>query len=227
MLEMLTLTSPTTKKAERITPIAQKTSVQKKGAYHHGDLRAQLVEATRQLVESKGPDNFSVSEACRLAGVSTAAPYRHFNDKQEMLVAVAMDSIQRTTAKMEEVLKPHPPGSLEGIAALGVQYITHAQEEEGVFRLSFGMTRDHRHDDAMVESGKACFGVVVREVTRYLGKPGVDEEAMERAFSLWTMVHGMSFLLIDEKLDAMGMTFDLPALIRENTARILGPKPDA
>ncbi|MEM8632693.1 MAG: TetR family transcriptional regulator [Pseudomonadota bacterium] len=54
------------------------TVAQKKGAYHHGDLRQALLEATRELVELKGPTGFSVSEACRLAGVSTAAPYRHF-----------------------------------------------------------------------------------------------------------------------------------------------------
>ncbi|NRB00609.1 MAG: helix-turn-helix transcriptional regulator, partial [Rhodobacteraceae bacterium] len=52
----------------------------KSGAYHHGDLRAALVSATRDLVEEKGPDRFSVADACRAAGVSTAAPYRHFSD---------------------------------------------------------------------------------------------------------------------------------------------------
>jgi len=53
----------------------------KKSGYHHGDLRAGLINATRQLVEEKGPEGFSVTDACGLAGVSTAAPYKHFKDK--------------------------------------------------------------------------------------------------------------------------------------------------
>ena len=64
----------------------EKAKKGKRGAYHHGDLRAGLVEATRALVEEKGPDHFSVAEACREAGVSTAAPYKHFKDKDEMLL---------------------------------------------------------------------------------------------------------------------------------------------
>jgi AcrR family transcriptional regulator len=50
----------------------------KKDGYHHGDLRAGLVEAARALVEANGPEKLSLSDACRAAGVSTAAPYRHF-----------------------------------------------------------------------------------------------------------------------------------------------------
>ncbi|MEM6374564.1 MAG: helix-turn-helix domain-containing protein, partial [Pseudomonadota bacterium] len=66
----------------------------KRTNYHHGDLRADLVEATRRLVEEKGPDRFSVSDACRAAGVSTAAPYRHFEDRDEMLLAVCAEGME-------------------------------------------------------------------------------------------------------------------------------------
>lgn len=62
-------------------------TLRKADTCHHGDLRAGLIETVRQLVEEKGPDRFSVSDACRLAGVSTAAPYRHFSDKEDMLLA--------------------------------------------------------------------------------------------------------------------------------------------
>ena len=68
MLETLTLTSLTIAGRLWIMKIEQK--IQKKERYHHGDLRAQLIEAARQLVEEKGPDRFSVSEACRVAGAA-------------------------------------------------------------------------------------------------------------------------------------------------------------
>ena len=77
----------------------------KKSRYHHGDLRAGLIEATRRLVEEKGPDGFSVSDACRLAGVSTAAPYKHFKDKNEMLVAMVMEGMVRHRDNMLAALE--------------------------------------------------------------------------------------------------------------------------
>jgi len=224
MLEPLTLTSLTRQIEKRITKIPERAAIRKKGAYHHGDLRAQLVEATRALVETKGPDKFSVSEACRRAGVSTAAPYRHFETKTDMLIAVAIDGMDRQRMQMEAEVARHPRGTLESIAALGRLYIEFAQKEEGVFRLSFGLTKDHEERDDMIVCGKACFGVVVEEVRRYLARPEIDEEVMERAFSLWTMVHGMAFLLIDQKLGVMQMHLDFDRIIRENTLRLLGPR---
>ncbi|MEO0387447.1 MAG: TetR/AcrR family transcriptional regulator [Pseudomonadota bacterium] len=221
MLDPLTLASITRPSRKRITAIAQKTAVQKKGSYHHGDLRAQLVEATRTLVETKGPDKFSVSEACRLAGVSTAAPYRHFGDKTDMLIAVAMDGMERQRMQMEAVVAQHPRGTIDSIAALGELYIQFAQREEGVFRLAFGLTRDHEDRADMTECGQRCFGVVVEEVRRYLNRPAPDGPVMERAFSLWTLVHGMSFLMIDQKLGVMTTPLDIPTLVRENTIRLL------
>ncbi|MEJ8562537.1 TetR/AcrR family transcriptional regulator [Yoonia sp. GPGPB17] len=85
----------------------------KRTSYHHGDLRSQLIEATRQLVEEKGPDHFSVSEACRRAGVSTAAPYKHFKDKTEMLREVAAAGMIRQSEQMLAELAPTPkePGN--------------------------------------------------------------------------------------------------------------------
>jgi len=72
--------------------------VTRKAACHHGDLRAQLITAVRELVETHGPDGFSVAEAARRAGVSSAAPCKHFKDRHKILrgvVSAAMDRLQR------------------------------------------------------------------------------------------------------------------------------------
>ena len=60
-----------------------------KARYHHGELREALIGATRQLVEERGAENFTLADACRVAGVTTAAPYRHFRGKQEILEEIA------------------------------------------------------------------------------------------------------------------------------------------
>ena len=193
----------------------------KRANYHHGDLRAGLVEATRQLVEEKGPDRFSVSDACRAAGVSTAAPYRHFNDRDEMLLAVCSEGMERFYDTMSAAVADKAPGTIETINDLGLAYIKFATSEPGVFRLSFGIAREHEGNPEIVERGQRIYGILLAQVAAYFGKPGVDDEVLERAFPLWTMVHGLSFLLIDEKITALDLQLDIETMMRENTRRLL------
>ena len=184
-------------------------------------MRAQLVNATRRLVEEKGPEHFSVSEACRAAGVSTAAPYRHFSDKQDMLIAVAMDGMERMRDQMLAAIADLPQGTIDSITALGVVYVTFARREPSVFRLMFGLTKHHKDKVEMVETGTSNFGVLLNQVALYLGRKEIDDEIRRIGFSLWTFVHGLSFLLIDEKVEMLQIPIDVEAFIRGVTSRQL------
>src|SRR5688572_13022768 len=73
--------------ADRIAPKATRGG--RKAPYHHGDLREALIAATRRLVMERGAEDFTLADACRVAGVTTAAPYRHFRSKQEILEEIA------------------------------------------------------------------------------------------------------------------------------------------
>jgi len=199
----------------------QKKTAEARKTYHHGDLRAGLVEATRRLVEDKGPDRFSVSDACRAAGVSTAAPYKHFADREEMLLAVAREGMERFHDVMQAAVAPHEPGSLEALTRLGLAYIGFAQAEPGVFRLTFGLTRTHKDHEEMVAQGMRNYGVLLGQIAAHQGKAEVDDAVLRQAFPLWTFVHGLAFLLIDEKVTALKLTVDLEDLIRESTRRLL------
>lgn len=203
------------------TGVKARTMATKRAQYHHGDLRAGLVEATRQLVEEKGPDRFSVSDACRAAGVSTAAPYRHFNDRDEMLLAVCSEGMERFYDVMSDAVANHTAGTLEAIHNLGLAYLKFATSEPGVFRLSFGIARQHKENEEIVERGQRIYGILLAQVAAYFGKTEIDEEVLDRAFPLWTMVHGLSFLLIDEKITALNLKHDIEAMVRENTRRLL------
>ncbi|MEL7461126.1 MAG: TetR/AcrR family transcriptional regulator [Pseudomonadota bacterium] len=192
--------------------------VKTKTAYHHGDLRQQLVAATRALVEAKGPDLFSVSEACRAAGVSTAAPYKHFADRTEMLVAVAMEGFGEMAEASIAAVSKHPPGSDEAISAMGVVYVEYADANPGVFKMMFA--GDHQTDD-LEEAGHGCYGVVLHQVAARMGKTEIDDAVMRTAFPLWTFVHGLAFLRIDGKAEFAKVDTDLEDLVAMATRQLL------
>ena len=208
------------KKIQATDSNARPQSVGKK-AYHHGDLRAALIEATRQLVEEKGPDSFSVSDACRLAGVSTAAPYKHFKDKTEMLVAVALEGMVRHRNNMLSALEGIPEGSPERITAIGMEYVAFALNEPGIFRLKFGGFTDRIADPRLEQGGQQSFGILLAEVAKCLGETEITDEVRRRGFLLWSFVHGLSFILRDHGLAEKGEEFDLHDLLDDVSARML------
>lgn len=199
---------------------AQKSD--KRASYHHGDLRAQLIEATRALVEEKGPDHFSVSEACRRAGVSTAAPYKHFADKDEMLREVAVEGMRRQRDQLIDELDKYPPGSMDRVVAMGRVYVNFATAEPGVFRLMFGLSESHGDHDALIETGDNTFSVVQQEVARCQGRDAVSDQDRHQAFLLWSFVHGLSFLTIDGKLAQKKLDYDLDQVLKEVAERVVG-----
>ncbi len=209
------------KKSVDEQPTTDSGKALRKSKYHHGDLRAGLIEATRRLVEEKGPDGFSVSDACRLAGVSTAAPYKHFKDKNEMLVAMVLEGMMRHRAKMHAALEGIPEGTPARVTALGREYVRFAIDENGVFRLKFGGFTDRLDDPRLQAAGEETFGIVLREVAACLGEDEITDEVRRRGFMLWSFVHGLSFLLVDKKLSDMGGDVQLNALLSDIAERVL------
>jgi AcrR family transcriptional regulator len=193
-----------------------------RSSYHHGDLRAQLIAAVRDLVETHGPDGFSVAEAARRAGVSSAAPYKHFKDRPELLRAVASEGMDRLRDAMEAAVARHPAGSTASIAAIGQAYVDFARSGPGVFRLVFGLTEGHEEDPLLEEKGAACFAVVLRAVAAVLGPSPDDPTVQSRAYALWTCVHGHSFLTIDRKTKGKFEMADERAFLMQISASILG-----
>ncbi|MCC5960113.1 MAG: TetR/AcrR family transcriptional regulator [Rhodobacteraceae bacterium] len=194
-----------------------------KAAYHHGDLRAQLIAAVRALVEAHGPDGFSVAEAARRAGVSSAAPYKHFKDRHEILRGVVSEAMDRLRTAMQAGAAAHAPASLEAVAAVGQAYVSFARAEPGVFRLMFGLTEGHENDPDLLAKGESCFGVVVHAVAACLELPPNDPDTQRRAYMLWSSVHGHSFLHIDMKTKIATAEIDDWMYLMEISRAILVP----
>jgi AcrR family transcriptional regulator len=106
-----------------------------KTGYHHGDLRAALIDAGLQLTRVGGPAALTIREATRRVGVSPNAAYRHFADREALLSAVATSIQHRMTARMRASVRRH--GSTELLRAVGIGYIKFALDEPGWFAVAF------------------------------------------------------------------------------------------
>ena len=199
--------------------------VSSKAAYHHGDLREHLVRAARQLVNKQGVAQFKLAGACQLAGVSSAAPYRHFADRDELLQAVVVAGFADLTKAAQVATAQFTPGTYESISAIGIAYVNFACREPNLFRLMFG--RNHadepigKNTEQITRSGSSCYDVLLEHVTKFLGKPDIDDEVRESAFPLWTFVHGLSFILIDNNLGMGDQAPDIASLVAHNCRRLL------
>ncbi|MEM8811142.1 MAG: TetR/AcrR family transcriptional regulator [Pseudomonadota bacterium] len=201
-----------------------KSNIAAKGGYHHGDLGAALVAAVRRLIERDGPSNFSISEACKMAGVSTAAPYRHFADKQDILYHVAQAGFVDMTAMMVHARDAEPADSsqVRRIARMGKAYLRFAFNNPGTFRLMFGSSPNVKENKNVHETGHTCFGTLINEVGRYMGPKTEEVEIKRVAVRLWTFVHGAASLAIDKDYDAAEIDVNVEGMIDEATAMLLG-----
>lgn len=103
--------------------------------YHHGDLRSALIEASVEMVAKVGADAFTLKGASQIAGVSVAAPYRHFSDKSELLHEVTEKAFEKMAMTMQVASQGLEVGTLESITALGQAYVRFAAENTQLFRL--------------------------------------------------------------------------------------------
>lgn len=197
-------------------------NVPAKAKYHHGDLRGALINAARQLVEEKGAENFSLADACRLAGVSTAAPYRHFRDREEVLAEVTAGGFEQLSEFSMAAVAEKGEGTLGGIIAMGHAYVRFAIEHQAVFRLMFGQNPAIKGSEPVTGEGRSCFGQVIEQVEIYCKKNDVPGDAEVIAVKLWTFVHGAASLLIDEDYEKVAPGIDVWELITSTTPGLLG-----
>ncbi|NEW28772.1 TetR/AcrR family transcriptional regulator [Nocardia cyriacigeorgica] len=164
-------------------------------SYHHGDLPGALVRAAVELLEEGEVAELSLRAVARRAGVSTAAPYRHFADREALLSAVAAVGYRELAA---DLAAAHPaPVGVEHLPAVALAYVRFALDRPGLFRVMFAEPCDPADPIrvAAVEAVKAYVDAIVRQVF-----PHADPVAMSAA--LWALVHGLAFLHLDGKLDA-------------------------
>jgi len=177
----------------------------KKRAYHHGDLRAVLLEASLALIEKEGIAALSLREVARRAKVTHGAPYHHFPDRSALLATIAEDGFRRLGEALSGAVgAARDPGAR--YFACGVAYVDFAVRHRGYFQVMF--RPELAPPDlypAVGEASTAAFDVLVRvieECQRANVAPPGDPFAM--AVTSWAMAHGLAALSVEGPL-AHGM----------------------
>lgn len=179
--------------------MAEDPSDREKRGYHHGNLRAALVDAVRGLIEAHGPSGFTFADAARAAGVSPAAPYRHFKDREDLLSEVARQGFERLTEALERALDAGGPSPMRAFEAVTAAYLGFAREERAFYTAMFhpGLPLSAALADARERTlavlRRTCEGLV-----RHL-PAAARPPAHMMSYHLWAMAHGTADLFGHEE----------------------------
>lgn len=184
-----------------------------KAAYHHGNLRAALIEAGAELARAGGPDAVVVREASRRVGVSHNAAYRHFPDRDALLKAVAERSMSQLAGLMEKLIADIDPSDRSAAAAnrrlraTGRAYVKFALGEPGLFRTAFAVSPRLEHfgpGEGAGETGLNPYELLNRQLDELVQAGGLPPERRPYAdTTAWSAVHGISMLMLDGPLRAL------------------------
>ena len=181
-----------------------------KNAYHHGDLREALLTAAEEQLEEEGPAGLSLRKLGRALGVSPGAPYRHFEDKDALLIALSIIGFKRLRETM--ITEQAAATDAEDRLRLGgIGYLKFAFAHPELFRLVFGWmpTRDAPE---RAESGDAAFANLVDTLEGCAREGLLRSGPIDAGLLAWSAVHGAAFLMIDNNLKLCDMAPDPVAI---------------
>lgn len=156
----------------------------RKAAYHHGDLREALIAAATAEVEAKGHEAVSLSALARRLGVSQAAPYRHFPDRDALLAAVATQAFRTTGAALRAAIGARP-----SLGPLAHAYLAFGLDHPGLYGLMYGSRLVQRAsaDGELYIAADANFDLTLAAID-----PRLPDLARRRfALKFWTSLHGI------------------------------------
>lgn len=162
--------------------------------YHHGALKDALVEAARALIAERGAAGFTLSEAAKLAGVTAAAPYRHFNDRNALLGELARRGFDAFGARLNEAWGGGLPGPVAALWRMGEAYLDFAREEPGFYAAMFGDARV-LNEPAALASSLAALDALRSAAAAVLGRTGAsDADGRRLGAQIWAIAHGVASL---------------------------------
>jgi AcrR family transcriptional regulator len=179
--------------------------------YHHGNLKEALVRAALELIAEKGPAGFTFADAARWAGVSPAAPYRHYRDRDALLADVAMRGFEAFTAALAKAWNDGKPDVLAAFDRLGKAYLDFAKREPAYYSAMFEAGVPLDSDPKLREISDRAFAVLrdaAERLVAMLPQKGRPPPLMV-ALHIWSMTHGIASLF--GRGDAARRALPMPA----------------
>jgi len=189
-------------------------------SHHHGNLRAALIAAGIDILETDGIAGLSLRKIAAKVGVSHAAPAHHFRGKNALLVAIAAQGFRTFADLMRKGLEnaaPDPQGQLSGLCQ---GYLEFAEKHEALFELIFSTGIKAHADDDLREASKQAYQLL--EDTCALFEPSQYHD-QSNEIMIWSLVHGYATLRVYNKWmspdgeTVLPFTFILPHLIPRET----------
>ncbi|WP_422343682.1 TetR/AcrR family transcriptional regulator [Parasphingorhabdus sp.] len=168
-----------------------------KNAYHHGDLRAELLRAAETVLSENGIEAFSLRAVAKRAGVSHGAPAHHFNDVKGLLTALATIGYERFIETQNARQRNADTDPRAQLAASGLGYIDFALENPALFQLMFSSQKPDKSDSSLAAVADAAFEKLVDDVGNvHQSNPHENPAMMQDVMAAWAIVHGMADLMI-------------------------------
>jgi len=165
--------------------------------YHHGNLREALLQAALDLIGQKGAAGFTFADAARMAGVSPAAPYRHFRDRDELLSSIAQRGFEQFEAALSEAWDDGRPDTVTAFERVGRAYLNFARENPAFYSAMFESSIPLDSNPTLLAASERAFAIIRAAAERLaaLAPPGVPRPpALMMALHIWAMSHGVASL---------------------------------
>jgi AcrR family transcriptional regulator len=190
-------------------------------AYHHGRLKEALVEAARLLVSERGPNGFTLADAAKLAGVTAAAPYRHFSDRNALMEELTRRGFELFGHQLSEAWAEGKPDAATAMARMGDAYLAFARTESGLYAAMFSNVRTLNAPEAGAAATQALEQLrrAAGALLLHRGATGGDARAL--AFEIWSLSHGVAMLALAGHLDPAFDGADPSAILHRSIAALV------
>ncbi len=164
-----------------------------KRGYHHGNLRQALIDGALQLIEDKGPTGFTLSEAAKVAGVTPAAVYRHFEGREDLIAEIARQGYLIFGDTMEFAYQSGQPSALAAFEATGRAYLAFARKYPGHYIAMFESGISVNRDPDLAAVAERSWGVLEKAATDLSRHIPEDRRPPAKMFSahIWALSHGV------------------------------------
>jgi len=191
--------------------------------YHHGDLKNALIEAGADILSKEGVSALSLRKVAQRAGVSHAAPYAHFTDKQALIAAISTEGYRRLAAAVRAAVSRHEGDAAAQLVAAAWAYVKFALDDSDYFKVTLsGVVEMEKEYPAFVEISHQSFDMVVALVST-CQEAGVLAEGPSdvAAVSVWSLIHGLASLVIEDQVPSAVLDrFPVADLLHASLARI-------